>query len=187
MTRNSENPLTICRTKGFTLIEVVAATALLAGLLALASLAWSGAFKRMQKSRQMKQAVILLEQKMNELESLYKGGNRPPPPEKEEGVFPENKNFTWRYETRPFTLPDAITLLKLQQLPQNDMNIKVTGILKEILSQSVLELKLTIIFKEKTERSLTSYFVNYRDASAKVFAALSNIISTGGPPSTEGN
>ena len=49
VTQNSENPLTIYRTKGFTLIEVVAATALLAGLLALTSLAWSRRFQKNEK------------------------------------------------------------------------------------------------------------------------------------------
>ena len=187
MTRNGENPLVICRKEGFTLIEVLASTALLAGLLALTSLAWSNAFRRIQKSRQMKQTAILLEQKMNELEALHKMDAIQPLPEKDEGEFPDNKDFTWRYETRPFTLPDTLILLKMQQIPQNDMNTKVTQILKDILSESITELKLTVIFKEKTERSLSSYFINYKEAPAKVLSALANILPSGSSPPSEDN
>ena len=166
--------------KGFTLIEVVAATALLAGLLALLSLAWSGAFRRLRKSGHIRQSVILLEQKMNELEALYKNENIRSLPEKEEGDFSENKNFTWRYETRPFTLPDTLILLKMQGLPQNDMNIKATKIIRDILSQSIRELKLTVIFRGKTERSLSSYFIDYYSAPAKVTSALAGLLPAGG-------
>ena len=187
MTRNSENPLTLCHKKGFTLIEVVASTALLAILLTLTSLAWSNAFRKIQKSRHTKQTAILLEQKMNELEALYKLDATVPLPEQDAGDFPENKHFTWRYETRPFTLPETLILLKMQQIPQNDMNTKVTQVLRDILSESITELKLTVIFKEKTERSLSSYFINYREAPGKVLSALTNILPSGGLPSSEGN
>ena len=187
MTRNGENPWTQSHKKGFTLIEVIAATALLASLLALSSLIWSSTFRRMKKSSQMKQTVILLEQKMNDLEALYKINALQSLPEKDEGDFPENKNFTWQYETRPFSLPDSLILVKMQQLPQNDMNLKVTQILKDILSESITELKLTVIFKEKTKYSLSSYFINYKDAPAKVLSAVTNMIPTGGLPSSEDN
>ena len=110
MTRNSENPLTRHHQTGFTLIEVVASTALLALLLTLTSLAWSNAFRRIQKSRHIKEAAVLLEEKMNELEALYKIDTTLPLPEEDEGDFPENKNFTWKYETKPFTLPETICL-----------------------------------------------------------------------------
>ena len=170
--------------KGFSLIEVVAATALLAGLLALLSLAWSGAFRRLRKSGHIRQSTILLEQKMNELEALYKNETIQSLPKKEEGDFPENKNFTWRYETRPFTLPNTLILLKMQQLPQNDMNIKATEIIRNILSQSIRELKLTVIFRGKTERSLSSYFIDYYSAPVKVTSALAGLLPTGGLPAT---
>ncbi|MCY4512985.1 MAG: prepilin-type N-terminal cleavage/methylation domain-containing protein [Bdellovibrionales bacterium] len=187
MTRNGENPWTRSRKKGFTLIEVVAATALLATLLTLTSLVWSNTFRRMQKSKQIRQIVILLEQKMNELETLYKIDTLQPLPEQDKGDFPENKNFTWQYETRPFTLPEALILLKMQQLPQNDTNSKVTQILKDILSESIIELKLTVTFKEKTKYSLSSYFINYKDAPAKVLSAVTNIVPTGGLSPSEDN
>ena len=187
MTQNSENPLTRGHKKGFTLIEVVASMALLAVLLTLTSLAWSNAFRRIQKSRHIKQAAILLEEKMTELEALYKMDAALPIPEKEEGGFPENEHFTWQYETRPFTLPDAAVLLKLQQLPQNDMNTKITQILRDILSESITELKLTVILKEQTKYSLSSYFINYGEAPSKVLSALTQILPTGGLPPSEEN
>ena len=60
------------RLKGFTLIEVLAAVAVLAGLMAVAAFSWSGNFRRLQKSKDLNEVSFLLEQKMSELEGKYK-------------------------------------------------------------------------------------------------------------------
>ena len=165
---------------GFTLIEVVAAVALLAGLLAVTSLIWTGAFKRLTKAGEMERAVLLLQRKMNDLETLYKNDNIRELPEKGEGEFPQFGNFKWRYETRPLILPNADILLKLQELPQNDTNLNAVTIIKNILSESAVELKLTVTHQKGKEYSLTSYFINYNEVPLKVLSALSQILPAGG-------
>lgn len=162
------------RQRGFTLIEILAAVGVLAGLIAVVSFSWSGNFRRLQKSRNLNKASSLLEQKMSELEVKYKSGNRVFPLEKEEGEFSEEPDYSWSYQTRPLTMPDVLTWLTAQGLPQNDMNISLTEALKNILSETVVELELTVHLKKSGKKySLTSYFVNYDNAPALVESILS--------------
>ena len=177
---NKEREREILQDGGFTLIEVVAAIAILAGLLAVTSLIWTGTFKRLTKAGEIEQAVLLLQKKMNDLETLYKNDNIKELPEKGEGEFPQFNDFKWRYETRPLILPNADILLKLQALPQNDTNLNAVTIIKNILSESAVELKLTITHKKGKEYSLTSYFINYNEVPLKVLSALSQILPAGG-------
>ena len=159
--------------KGFTLIEVLAAVAVLAGLMAVAVFSWSGNFRRLKKSKDLSEISFLLEQKMSELEAQYKN-EIDSLLEKGEGEFFENPNYSWSYQTRPLALPDTLTWLSIQGLPQNDMNISVTEALKDILSNSVIELKLTVhLTKTGKGHSLTTYFINYENVPSMVQSILS--------------
>ena len=159
--------------KGFTLLEVLVAMAILVGLMAIASLSWSGNFRRLKKSRHLHTLAILLERKMSELEVEYKDEDISSLPEKGEGEFFEEPDYKWSYETRPLTLPDTLAWLAVQGLPQNDMNISLTETLKDILSKTVVEVRLTVsLTKGGKGQSLTTYFVNYENVPLMVQSLL---------------
>ena len=161
------------KARGFTLIEVLTAVALLAGLMAVASLSWSGNFRRLRKSENRNIINRLLEQKMAELEAKYKNENINTLPSEDKGEFFEEPNYKWQYKTQPLALPDTLTWLAAQGLPQDERNISLTEALKNILSSTVVEVQLTVQLK-KTEKgySLTTYFVNYDSVPGLVGAIL---------------
>ena len=155
-------------------MEVLAAVAILAGLMAAVSLSWSGSFRRFKKSKNLNTITTLLEKKMSELEVKYKNENINSLPKKGEGEFFEEPDYKWSYETRPLTLPDTLVWLAAQELPQNDMNISLTEALKEILSGTVVEVKLTVsLIKSGKGQSLSTYFVNYENVPLMVQSLLS--------------
>ena len=170
---------------GFTLIEVLAALAVLAGLMAVATFSWSDNFRRLRKSQKLTAVSSLLEQKMAELEAQYKNENITNLPlEGEEGEFLENPDYGWKYQTQPLTLPDTLTFLAIQGLPQNDMNISLTESLKDILSKSVVEVQLTVYVKKTGKgHSLSAYFIHYENVPLMVQSILSNfVLPTGKSP-----
>ena len=80
----------------------------------------------------------------------------------------------WSYRTQPLPLPDALTWLASQGLAQTDMNISMAEALRNILSQTVVELELTVHFKKsKKSHSLTSYFIYYKGVPGLVQGILS--------------
>ena len=165
--------------KGFTLVEVVVGIAILATLISLSSLIWAGNLKRLTKIKKLESVTLLLEQKMNELETLYKNENINELLESEEGNFPNHEGFTWKYETKPLTLPSTEIFLKIQNLPQNDINTQLINTLKELLSETVVELKLTVTYvynKKDVNHSLSTYFVNHTEAPLKIFSILSQLV-----------
>ena len=111
---------------------------------------------------------------MSELEVKYKNENMSSLPKKGEGEFFEEPDYKWSYETRPLTLPDTLAWLAAQGLPQNDRNISLTEALKEILSKTVVEVRLTVgLIKGGKGQSLTTYFVNYENVPLMVQSLLS--------------
>ena len=166
--------------KGFTLIEVLTAVALLAGLMAVASLSWSGNFRRLQKSQNRNTISGLLEQKMAELEAKYKNENITTLPSEDKGEFFEEPDYDWQYKTQPLSLPDTLTWLAAQGLPQDEKNISLTEALKNVLSGTVVEVQLTVNLKKTGKGySLTTYFVNYENVPGLVGAILSQFAGQG--------
>jgi len=169
--------------RGFTLIEVVGSVLILAGLIAIASQVTFGSFKRMKKSERIQIVTYLLKQKMSELEAIYKNDNILNLPSEDEGVFEEEPNYSWKFQTQSFKMPSALTLLAIQNAPQTDINIKIVNVIKEVLANTVVELKLTVTYmkaNKSTDYSLVSYFVNYGDVPSYIQSTILNLL-----PSTD--
>ena len=160
---HSKTALRTC-SKGFTLIEVVVAIAILAGIIAISSLVWSNNMRRLKKAEQIETVTLLLEKKMKELEVTYKNANINDLPSEDNGNFPTYPDYTWKFETRSFQLPSSSVLLKIYNVPENEMNSYFSSLLKQALEELVVELKLTVSYRKKTrasQYSLSTYFVNY--------------------------
>ena len=154
----------------------MASILILAGLIALTSLGWSGNLKRFSKAKRIEKVTLLLERKISELETEFKNENILSLPEKDEGEFEDEKNYIWSYTTQPFQLPNGLTLLNIQGLPQSNEHIFIANQMKKILSETVVELKLTVSYlvgKKSAKYSLSTYFVNYLGASSQIQSAVS--------------
>ena len=172
--------------KGFTLLEVLGSVLILAGLIAMISQVTFGSFRRVEKSRSIQKVTTLLQQKMSELESEYKNENIFNLPSEDKGIFEGEPDYVWRYETHSLEMPSTLTLLSVQGFPQTEMNVEVMNLTKEVLTNTVIELKLTITYtktKKSADYSLVSYFVNYGNIPSYIQNTISKFI----PPTEGGN
>lgn len=165
--------------KGFSLIEVLASLLVLAGFMSIVVQLSYGNTRRMKKARQLEKAANLLEFKMLELEENFKGARIVELPVQDEGEFENEEDYSWTYETQPFSLPNPQMLLSLIQLPENDLNLKMAQTLNGVLSESVVELKLTVHYEGRGKSfhySLVSYFINYENAPDFIFSRISDFL-----------
>lgn len=167
--------------RGFSLVEVLASVLILTGFISIVVQLSYGNARRMQKARQLEEAARLLEFKMLELEENFKGENIVRLPDQDEGEFENEEGYFWGYETQPLVLPDPRMLLSLIKLPENELNIKMAQTLAGILSQSVVELKLTVYYEGKRGKSfhysLVSYFINHMDTPDFIAEQISSFLS----------
>lgn len=167
--------------RGFSLIEVLVAMLVLAGFISIVVQLSYGNTRRIKKARQLEKAANLLEFKMLELEESFKGKKIVRLPDQGEGKFENEEDYFWSYETQPLVLPHPRMLLSLIRLPENELNMKMAQILASILSQSVVELKLTVRYEGKRGKAfhhtLVSYFVNYIDTPDYIAAQVSSFLS----------
>lgn len=169
------------KSKGFSLLEVLASILLLAGLISIFVQLSYGNTRRVRKARQLEKAASLLEKKMMELEEEFKGSKVPP--EEDKGEFEGEKGYSWSYQAKPLALPPMDILSSLFHIPDNEMNRKMIDIVSGVLSSTVVELKLRVHYEGKRGQtfsySLVSYFVTYLDAEDFIFKYLSDMLPQG--------
>lgn len=153
--------------RGFTLLEVLIALAILASGIIVLNSAWSGNNLRIRKSNLYQNVSTLLERKMVELEAKYKAKPFNEIPEEEEGDFGSDfPLYTWKLKTRDFEMPDLTSALTPpgESLDENLRTMIKT--MTESISKSVKEVKVSVFVKNKggkdTEFSVTTYFVNWQ-------------------------
>lgn len=165
---------------GFSLLEVLASILLLASLVSIIMQLSYGNMRRAKKSRQLEKIASLLEQKMMQLEEQFKSSNIENLLKEHKGDFPNEKSFFWHYKTQAFNLPSTQLLLNLSKLPADEMNTKMISILHGVLSETIIELKLTVSYQAKKGESfnysLVSYFINYENAQDFIFQKLQALI-----------
>ena len=169
--------------KAFSLIEVLASILVLAGLISLVVQLSYDNNRRLKKARQLRKMAMLLELKMSDLKQEYKGKNIVNLPSEDKAEFEDNKNYFWSYTTQALQLPDKDLILSIMNLPNNQLNNQMVETLSSVLSDTVMELKLTVEYrgKKKTEYrySLKSYFVNYSEAPDSIASQLQNMLPSG--------
>ncbi len=153
--------------RGFSLIEVLVALSVIAGALLVVSMAWSTSHLRMKKMKMNYQVASLLDLKVAELERKYKN-EITLLPEEDEGDFndisTEYKDYTWKMVSKKFELPDLTPILAQQQQNANPMLAMVIEQMTDFFNQSVKELTVTVVYKQKkntVQFSASTFLIDY--------------------------
>lgn len=152
---------------GFTLLEVVIALGIMASVMVLLTSGWRGNFNRVRKIKYRTQAAYLLQQKMTEVENLYRERPAQMPQDLQKGKFEGEKfkNFSWEWESKEFEMPDLKKLLaasgQKDQVAEN-----IAGQLQNYFERSIYEVKVTLLYKsalkaEPIKTSVSTIFVDY--------------------------
>lgn len=151
------------RSRGFTLIEVLIAMAIMSASAMLLYVAWAGNQVRVRKMSINNQAAFYLDQAFAELEIKYRDRFLQIP-ESESGKFEDNKKFTWSMKSKDFKMPDLRALLISEKRGQ-EMILMVMEQLTQHLDQTVKEVQVTVTYKAGKDKTVdytaTTFFVDF--------------------------
>lgn len=151
--------------RGFTLIEVVIAITILAGGIVVVANSWSGNYLRVRKTRLYNNVAILLQRKLTEIESQYKGKPLEQIPDEDKGDFgSELKQYRWEMSSQDFEMPDLSSVLINDEDGADEMLLTVIRKTTEFINQSVKEVTVTVIVKtpkKDVKYDVTTYFVDF--------------------------
>ncbi len=151
--------------KGFSLIEVLLATIILAGALVALSSSWSGTVFSFRKSEKIQIITSLLKSKTTELEIKYNQVGFAAIPEEEDGDFgDEFPDLSWKAEVRILEFPDLTPLMMAEDGRIDEMTRTIVKQMTGHFSKNIKEMKITILWKAKSKTvqySTTTYIVNY--------------------------
>ena len=154
--------------RGFSLLEVLIASAILATAMITLSVAWSGNLTRVRKAKLNNNAAFLLERKMAETLLKYQGDRARLLPEEDSGDFgSEYPNYKWIIESRAFEMPDlkSAFIAGQNESTTSELVLTVIGQMQEFFSKSITEVRVTIVVqlpnKSEKKYSATSYIVDY--------------------------
>lgn len=172
--------------KGFSLVEVLAALLIFSALISIVVQISYGNSRRLNQARQLEKIASLLELKMRELEEEFSLEKVIQLAREDEGEFLNEEGYFWTYQTQPLPLPSTEIVLSLIKLPNTEINRQMIQIFRDVLTQTVIEMKLTVYYegkgKKRFQSSLVSYFVNYEDAPDFIISQMSQFIPGGISP-----
>lgn len=157
--------LKIGSNKGFTLIEVLIAISILATLAVIIQSSWSGNLIRYKSSQIKTQAVELLQKKIIEIETEYKGRIDALPEELQSGEFEEEeyKKYKWEWKSQKLELPDISALVSTDG--EDTMIVTVLESFRKYLNDSIKEVQVVVTYQNGKERpykfTVPFYMVNY--------------------------
>lgn len=159
------------KARGFTLIETMIATVIMAGALIVIGSAWSGNHMRIEKARVNANMAALLERKMTELELEYRGKPVASIKEEDSGTFSDEfKQFRWEMHSKEFEMPDMSGALaggRDGNASNNEMMTLIVKTVSEYVKTAVKEVTVTVYYKsprsktKELKQSVATYFVDY--------------------------
>lgn len=166
--------------RGFTLLEVLIAIAILVGGMILLGTSWSGNLLRVRKSNLYSNVATLLERKIVEIESEYHDKPLNEIPETREGDFGDEsnlQNYRWKLKSRDLKFPDLSAVIVGKDGADENL-LSMVRQMTDILSKSIKEIKVSILVKtprKELEFSATDYIIDYS-------TGLSSVPGGGGAP-----
>ena len=154
------------RRRGFTLIEVLIAMAIMAGGIIVVTQAWSGNFLRVRKTNLYNNVTMLLERKVTELQAQYREKTLDEITDKSGDFGSDLPNYRWEFTTHQFEMPDLSALLLGGDSGQgqNAQMLQMVQQMTQEISKAVKEGKVTVYVKagkREVPFSVTTYFINY--------------------------
>ena len=155
--------------RGFTLIETMIATVIMAGALIVIGSAWSGNHMRIEKARVNANMAALLERKMTELELEYRGKPVSSIKEEDGGEFTEEyRQFRWEMRSKEFEMPDMSgALAGSDDAKNNEIMALIVKTVSDYVKTAVKEVTVTVFYKsprsktKEVQQSVVTYFVDY--------------------------
>ncbi len=153
------------KTPGFTLIEVLIATIILAGSMVVLSNSWGGSIFILRKSQVVNTVAYLLKRKMTEIELKYEGA--PLDEVKDEdggdfgGDFPE---YSWRMRSKKMEFPDLSAVLTAREGGVDEKLLTIVRSMTKQFNENIKEVEVTVIYKRSKrslEYKLTTYLIDY--------------------------
>ncbi len=144
---NLEKSNLFCKQKGFTLIEVVLAMMIMTTGLSIMATSWNGTYTRLRKTQIQVQLAALLERKVVEIEREHKNTSIDAYPENQEDSFgSELPGYSWKMESQKFNLPNLAGIIGGGE---NNTLATIFKLFSDHLNKTVLEVKVTVFFKDK--------------------------------------
>lgn len=151
--------------KGFTLLEVLIAVAIMVGGMLALTLISSSNNMRIRKTALNNNVAILLERKMTEIEALYTNRSLEEIPEEENGDFGADfKQYRWTMKSQKFEMPDISPVLVSRDEGADEMLLTIIKQTQDFISKSIKEVTVSVFVKTPTrevEYSVNTYFVSY--------------------------
>jgi len=152
--------------KGFTLIEVLIATVIMAGAIMVLANSWSGNFMRVRNARINNTLASLLEKKMTEYEVKAKEKPQEELPESESGDFGAKfPGYRWEMKSQPFEMPDLSGALTSKEGGADEMTLMIVKTTAEYVKQACKEVQVSVFYKPQRGRELqhsaTTYLVDF--------------------------
>ena len=152
----------VCKQKGFTLIEVVLAMMIMTVGLSIMATSWNSTYTRLRKTQIQVQLASLLERKVVEIERENKNTSIDNYPESKEDDFgTELPGYSWKMESQKFNLPNLAGIIGGSE---DNTLATIFKLFSEHLNKTVLEVKITVFFKDKKkkyEASVVIYKIDY--------------------------
>lgn len=150
---------------GFTLLETMIAMIIMSAGVILLAQSWSASYGRTAKAKISNDVTALLERKMVEIDTEYRGKPLDSIPEEKSDDFgSEYPQYSWTLKSKEFEVPDLAASLTARQGGAQEMLMMVIKQLTEHLKKTIKEVKVTVIYKggkKPVEYSVTTYFVDY--------------------------
>lgn len=151
---------------GFTLIEVLIATVIMAGAIMVLANSWSGNFMRVRNARINNTLASLLEKKMTEYEIKAKEKPQEVLPESESGDFGAKfPGYRWEMSSQPFEMPDLSGALASKEGGVDEMTLMIIKTTAEYVKQACNEVQVSVYYKPQRGRELqhsaTTYLVDF--------------------------